>query len=82
MICLLGELVEPWRAAVSSELPAVELPREQCGAHFSSVCCMSRLLLSQGFVPLFLPAVHSQILEQSPGKGGGVWEGEVRVRGR
>lgn len=63
MICLLGELVEPWGAGVSSELPAVELPREQCGAHPSSMCCMSHLPPSQGVVPVFLPAMHSPILE-------------------
>lgn len=55
MICLLRELVEPWGAGVSSELPAVELPREQCGTHPSFTCCMSHLLLSQGVIPLFLP---------------------------
>lgn len=63
MISLLRELVESCRAGVSSELPADELPREQHGTHPSSMCCMSHLLLSQGVIPLFLPAVHSQVLE-------------------
>lgn len=72
-------------AGVRVSLPALELPREQCGAHPASTRCLravSQLPLSQGGgVSLYLCSClpHSlQLLEQSPSM---FWKGAMRVRG-
>lgn len=78
MIYLLREPLEPWGARVSSELPAIELPREQCGSHPSTMCCISHLSLSLGVIPLScIPRFQRRVLVQS-GKG---IEGEGLIGG-
>lgn len=78
------ELTEPRGAGARVSLSALELPREQHGAHPASMCCVRAVgqLPAPGrgvsSYPCFCLPHSLQVLEQTPST---LWKGGVRVRG-